>query len=163
MNYDTKINFNKFVYTWLSDQFSDGAENSLMKKFSQWGHTTENKTFTVQEYAQEMLSVITHLLRLDEETSYRVSMALDSILIMALPNDLSKKLAENTIRFAQTNWNDKDENIYFCVYFNPRTKEVDFARINEDGSGLDPMDEYEWINKQTWEAIPVDFAEVVNK
>ena len=58
---------------------------------------------------------------------------------------------EGGIKFAATNWNDGTKNIYFCAYLNPRTLQLSFASIDEDKTGLYPMDESAWVNNKSWD------------
>ena len=76
---------------------------------------------------------------------------LDGITLQCIdPNDLNA-LQQTAVRFANTNWNDGVKDIYFCAYYNPRTGQLGFGTLDEDRTGLQPMDENAWVNGQQWD------------
>ncbi|MBX9744920.1 MAG: hypothetical protein K2X08_06905, partial [Chlamydiales bacterium] len=87
-----------------------------------------------------------------------VAVALDALLIESLSANDQAILNQSAIRFAFTNWNQGTKDIYFCAYFNPRTELIAFGSILEDKTNLQPMDEIQWVNHQTWDVDMTPFA-----
>lgn len=113
---------------------------------------------SVKDYANGLLQGINHLLGADAALAEEVAVALDSVLIESLSANDQALLNRSAVRFAFTNWNQGTKNIYFCAYFNPRTELIGFGSIFKDKTNLQPMDETQWINGQTWDVDLTPFA-----
>jgi hypothetical protein len=109
------------------------------------------QTMNVQEYAQKLLNGINALLKSDENQACQTAIALDGLLLQSLSVQDQALLEQSAIRFAFTNWNEGEKDIYFCGFFNPRTMQVSFGTIFEDKTHLQPMDENAWVNHQEWD------------
>lgn len=105
---------------------------------------------TIQRYSQRLLSGIEQLVQLNAAQTAQLELILDAQLIQALSSGDRAILENASLKFAFTNWNDGTKDIYFCAYFNPRTLQLSFALIDEDKTGLYPMNETEWVNNQQW-------------
>jgi hypothetical protein len=116
------------------------------------------QSMNVQNYAQALLDGINNLLQSNDDQANEVALMLDSLLLQALPANDGNILAQTSIRFAFTNWNEGTKDIYFCAYFNPRTQQVAFGRIDEDKTNLQPMDEQAWVNNKQWDVDPRPYA-----
>lgn len=105
---------------------------------------SHNQHLSILYYSQQLVNTVSQFLGINPR---QLGLLVDSLLIPHLP-----EVSAQSVRFALTNWNDSVKNIYFCIYYNPRTKELALGQINEDKTGLSPMDEDEWVNRQEWTA-----------
>jgi hypothetical protein len=117
--------------------------------------TLNSRVLNVHLYSQRLQDGLVAIFRLNDDQRTSLSFVLDTILIQSLTKDQSQAIQSNAIRFAKTNWNEGPKNLFFCCFFNLRTEKVDFGNIAEDHTGLQPMDQNEWIDDQTWEVDPV--------
>lgn len=140
------------MYSMISSALPDKIRyQNLLRKLSV-------KPITVKDYAGGLLNGINRLLGSNATQAQQVAVALDAVLIESLPVNDQTLINHSAIRFAFTNWNEGTKNIYFCAYFNPRTELVGFGNILEDKTNLQPMDETEWVNHQTWDVDLTPFA-----
>lgn len=106
------------------------------------------KKLSLSASCQKLLSEIVQLY---PDQSDLITMIFDTVLLQSLsPNDQAV-LEKSAIRFAFTNWNQGLKDIYFCAFFNPRTEQIAFGTILEDGTHLAPMSENDWVNGQRWD------------
>jgi hypothetical protein len=149
---NTKQVIAETMLTLISDALSDKHSYDRLTK------TLFTSRLSVQEYAQKLLDGINTLLRSDADQAHRIALALDGVVLQSLPAKDQAMLQDSAIRFAFTNWNQGTDNIYFCAFFNPRTRKVGFGTILEDKTNLQPMDEDEWVNNQQWDVNLSPFA-----
>jgi hypothetical protein len=141
---------------WLSDQFNNPIPGPVMQNVDQLFSTLNTRYgVTVQQYSQRVHDGLVKIFRFNKDHSIAFSLAFDQTLIRSLPQDQRKAIESQAVRFAKTNWNRGPENLFFCCFFNPRTEKVDFADIAENHTGLEPMDQFEWIDDLDWEVDPV--------
>ena len=65
-----------------------------------------------------------------------------------LSEDLRKKIPR--IRIADTNWNDEDKEIYFCIYYNPCNRSVHFGMTHDNDISLMYASVDDWVTNQQW-------------
>jgi hypothetical protein len=53
--------------------------------------------------------------------------------------------------FADSNWEDGDQEILFTMVVNPLTEKMEMWQVAADGSGARPMDSNKWVDKIVWE------------
>lgn len=72
-----------------------------------------------------------------------------------IPREMQIKLAKSAVHFADTNWDGKLTNVlqdvHFCFIFNPWSEKIEMWEIYDDGTGLYPLNQQDWITNQTWE------------
>ncbi|HSW87497.1 MAG TPA: hypothetical protein VLG49_08380 [Rhabdochlamydiaceae bacterium] len=146
----TKKTFYLNTIHWLSELFPGKWNAGLSQRYEDFYNLFSKKILSVDAYAQSMLNCLNHLLQPSPYQAGKLSLAIDGILIHSLPKKVSAKLHSMAFRFAKSEWNDD-----FCVYFNSRTKELGFARMNENQTNLQPIDEYDWIENESWTIIPL--------
>ncbi len=113
--------------------------------------TSLSKTkMNIQAYSQKLIDGINQLLGSSPAQAQRIAQAFDSTLLQCLSPLDQAILGQSAIKFAFTNWNEGLKDIYFCVYFNPRTGQISFGTILEDKTQLRSMDEAAWVNSQQW-------------
>ncbi len=154
MDAATKQAFTTSFLAWLqqSAKLSQSDLNyvsSVVSKFNQ-------QSLSIQAYATNFLSTIDQIFRLAGSQANEVSVPFDALFLQSLPSATQKQLSQTAIRFAKTNWNEGDKNLYFCTFFNPRTATLGFGTIAEDLTELNVMDEYQWVDQQEWDVAPVD-------
>ncbi len=150
---NTKLAFAKACLNALLDIFTDlSAINKLITSLN------NNQSLTIQNYAQNLLSGICSLLNLNSTQANQLALLLDDLLVQVLPQNEKTIIQQSAIRFAFTNWNIGNKNIYFCAYFNLRTAQIGFGSIAEDKTNLQPMDETAWVNNQQWDVDLISFA-----
>lgn len=155
MDRDAKQRFTTSVQNWLANQFQDGMPvaltQSLQKLFG-----SLNAKMTVNTFAKKGHDGVLHLFpQLNDDQKTEISLLLDGMLLQSLPADQTDVLQKSAVRFAKTNWDTGPDNLYFCCYFSPRTQQLAFGSIAEDQTGLQPMNEKEWIDGQQWEVDPL--------
>lgn len=132
----------------MEAELKEIIHNSDYKKLVQ---TLAKKELSVQGYTQQLLDGINKLFKSDQAQAYQIALALDKILIRCLSEEAREILSQSAIRFAFTNWSEGTKDIYFCVFFNPRSEQIAFGSMFEDKTNLQPMDENEWVNNQEWD------------
>ncbi len=133
------------------------------KYFQNWAISQNRKQLSLSVFASGMFNALCGLFKANAQQKAQLSLVMDQILLGSIPDSYLKQISESSVRIAMTNWNDSDEDIYFCIYYNPRTQSLSFASINEDRSNLRPMDETEWVDYQQWEADVSDEVEFAPK
>ncbi len=58
--------------------------------------------------------------------------------------DLAQKLAVPYVKFADTNWGDADNHVYFAMAPDPRNGELRLWKVTEPGGKMSPMDD-DWV------------------
>ncbi|MBS0604698.1 MAG: hypothetical protein JSS60_06650 [Verrucomicrobia bacterium] len=154
MDQGARLLFEKNVRGWLGQQLQNGIPDSLSQEMDNLFKSLNSKVMTVQQFAQRAQDGMVGLFRLNADQTHAISLAFDAILLQSLPAAQSRALQQESVRFAKTNWDSGPKNIFFCCFFNPRTEKVDFGSINEDRTGLQPMDQFEWIDNLQWEVDP---------
>ncbi len=156
MDKGARLLFKQNVNAWLSNQFQGGIPDHLMQEMEVLFKSLSSKeTISVQQFAQRSQDGLVSLFKLNADQSQQLSLALDALLLQSLPKAQSEAIQKAAVRFAKTNWDEGPKNLFFCCFFNPRTQKTDFGRIAEDKTGLEPMDQYEWVDNQQWEVDPV--------
>ena len=150
----TKQTFTMNFMGWLQ-QNTQLSQNDLNYVNSILGKLN-TQALTTQCYAQTVLTTIDHIFNLSGNQAMEFSVPFDAIFLLSLPQATQQALSSTAIRFAKTNWDQGDKNLYFCTYFNPRTANLGFATIAEDRTMLNVMDEYQWVDQQEWDVEPVD-------
>lgn len=153
----TKQSFSRNFVGWLQKnaQLSADAVNALNSSISHLNQMNPAQ-MTVQNYSSSFFKMLVSMFRLPDSNAKALSVSFDSIFLRCLPPSMVQGLAQKAIRFAKTNWDDGDKNLYFCMFFNPRTAALSFGTIAEDRTELDIMSEYEWVDQQEWEVVPVE-------
>lgn len=114
-----------------------------------------SQNLNIQAFAQKFL---TGLIDQYPSDAQAITLVFDSQLLKNLSLNNQAILQGSAIRFANTNWEENDKDIYFCAYFNPRTEQIAFGIIFEDKTRLSGMDESQWVNNQQWDVDPKPFA-----
>ena len=145
----TKQTFSDNLIHWLNENVQgfkqiEGAFSSSLSHINQ-------KQMDIKTYATAVLSLLSTSLHATENAQKELSVVFDSLFLISMPDALYQELSQTALRFANTNWNQGDKDIYFCVYYNPRSGGLSFGTIDEDRSNLNAMNEYEWVDQQQWE------------
>jgi hypothetical protein len=79
-----------------------------------------------------------------KQKSKKIERMLDTfIMTKALPEEIQKELAANTVRFAETTWS---KNKALCFYQDPMGKGLRLGVVSDKGT-VRPLNEEEWLNK----------------
>ncbi len=140
----------------VRDQIASFFQNKEQQKqfisdINNYIKQTRQRTLSLSETCQGLVDLIVDLTKGDP---HQIGEAVDTFALPLLPSSANQIISQQAVRFAKTNWNHGDKNIYFCAFYNPRTKEVDFGRIDEDRTNLTPVDEAMWVNGLQWAVDP---------
>ncbi len=155
MDKGAKLIYAQSASQWFSGQFEKGIPENVKGEMDKLFERLNSKVITVQQYAERSQDGLSSIFHLKEDQKKAMSIALDGMLLQALPRQQLGAIQQESVRFAKTNWDSGVKNLFFCCFFNPRTELVDFGTIAEDKTGLQPMDQWEWIDNQQWEMDPV--------
>lgn len=67
-----------------------------------------------------------------------------------LSKEIQNELTKSSIHFADTNWCNVLHDVHFCIIFNPASAQLEIWEVYEDGTGLYPLCQDDWLSK-TWE------------
>ena len=151
---NTKQGFSNSLLGWVGQNAGDSSP--VLEQYKAALAQANQQQLSVHDYAVSLLATLVSDLQADDNTAKQIAIVFDSILMQSLPTAASQQLTKNTLGFALTNWNQGDENLYFCVFFNPRTSKLSFGAVTEDKSQLIVMDENQWVDQKTWEVVPIE-------
>jgi hypothetical protein len=84
---------------------------------------------------------------------------LDTFIVQqGLSQDQRQKIPY--IHIADTNWNDGDKDIHFCVYYNPCSQSIQFGMTYDDDSALMPTSVSDWVTGQEWRLFRVGVNDI---
>lgn len=125
-----------------------------------------SKSNSVNAYSNELIKVIQKITgKSDDATKNFISNGLTTVLISSiLPPPAQRILSNTAARIADTNWVDEGvKHIYFACFFDPVTKSIQLGSMNEDGQGLRPQDQDEWVTYVPWEMYGVKLEPTLAK
>jgi hypothetical protein len=151
---ECKTRFVNEIVQWLENNAGLSSLSSSLLKTSLV--LLNLKTMTISEYATSAYKKVLSAVHADSSIEHQIAPIFDTLFLYSLPEETLTALSQSALRFANTNWNSGEKNLYFCVFFNPRTSQLGFGTIAEDRTELQEMSEYEWIDNLTWEVVPVN-------
>ncbi len=143
MDDGSKLIFSQKVQGWLSDQYDGTIPENSVREMEILFSTLHSRVITVQQFAQRSQDGLFHIFNLRPEQAS----ALDALLLQSLPAAQLRAIQQRTVPFALRELNMDSEDVYICCFFNPRTEKVDYGSIAENKTGLQPMDQFEWLEK----------------
>lgn len=150
-------------FAWLAAQFPRGLPALLSSHYHDLAHHLLSTSHSIHGFIDLFFSGFKQMFRLNARQSYLLSLIVDDLFSRSLVGEVRESFLQLATRFAKTNWNAGDKNIYFCAYFNLRTLELSFGEISEDKALFRPMDEEDWVVRQEWAADPVDWHAVLSQ
>lgn len=125
--------------------------DEVKSPFEQFATALDTQSLSLSQYAQTLLSGLKGLFPPSSQVEQQLTLIVDRALLKAIPFLQSKALQEQAMRFANTHWQEGIKEIYFCIYFNPRTQKLSLATIHEDKTELNPASELDWIQGVRWD------------
>lgn len=151
--------------------YAELVENQIVPKelksaYKSGVRRISTKSNTVNAYSNDLISVIQTITgRKDPAMKNYIAKSLTSILISTiLPPAAQRTLSNTAARIADTNWVDQGvKHIYFACFFDPVTNSILLGTMNEDGQGLRPQDQDEWVTYVPWEMYGVKLEPTLAK
>lgn len=113
---------------------------------------------TVNTFARQLTSLILSISPRKDKAivSYIQSNLTKLYLDNVLPNSAVKIITSSAARIADTNWVAEGvRHIYFACFFDPVSNTLQLGTLDEDGTGLNPLDQDEWVTYVPWEMYGV--------
>ncbi len=145
MDDGSKLIFSQKVQEWLSDQYVGAIPENSAREMEILFSTLHSRVITVQQFAQRCQDGLFHIFNLRPEQAS----ALDALLLQSLPAAQLRAIQQKAVPFAKRELNIDSEDVFICCFFNPRTEKVDFGSIAESNTGLQSMDQFEWLDVMT--------------
>ncbi len=105
---------------------------------------------TLSTFRNDIILIIKEI----HNSNYNIKTISKTIDFFIFNSLLSKKkqsiIKSSIIHFADTNWNVGIHDVHFCFIYNPGSASVEMWEVHENGKGLYPVCQEDWIIKQTW-------------
>lgn len=103
-------------------------------------------------YRNQLVAIIREIHKETYRPISSIINGIDYFIYMHVISKENKKiLDESIIHFADTNWSHGIHDVHFCFVFNPGSAKIEVWEIYENGEGLYPLVQEDWIIKQTWQ------------
>ena len=127
---------NTLIPDWAISQF-----NTLVQKMG--------SNLTIRQFRSNILSIIQTCMNPRSSTLTEMAQYIDTYIVQdGLSIDMKKKLP--IIHIADTNWNDGEKEIHFCVYYNPGDQTIQFGMITDDDTDMMVAAVNDWVTNQEW-------------
>ncbi len=141
----------KAILDWVKKRF---IPNENLEEFD--SIMSKQKKPTLSECKQSIQEYLVQIHGDDAKTVKK----LESMLHVGLTKKFHQTNGTNmeaVIPFADTNWNEEDNSIYFCIYPTPSGPQM--GMIFQDGSNLRPMNQSEWLGGE-WEVSETEVTQL---
>lgn len=92
-----------------------------------------------------------HLLRSIKKNKAEFRRVFDAKVIEAFDHEKKKLMVQTIIHFADTNLYNGIHDVHFCFCVSPGSGKVDVWQVNDDNSGLQPLDQKDIARNAQWE------------
>jgi|GEM_PF-3148884 len=111
-----------------------------------------NGDFTLTAFRNQLVSIIKEISNETYRPLKTVTQGIDFYIYKyAISAESQAKLQSANVQFADSNWDAKLHDVHFCFFFNPGSAKLEMWEVYEDGTGLYPLNQQDWITDKTWE------------